>query len=159
MNQKDKDKIMYEISSIFAFGCKLMKLNDKGKAMVQHHIEYEELHGQDKVVMMTKSDHVKLHLRLRQEGKCNVPVDELGKISMAARRRSGIERNYDNEHVKEHAKEYFHKNITFHEFSENIGIHIQFRERVRYNSLTGLVSYYAHFRGKNGYTLPVHEVM
>ena len=54
----------------------------------QHHIKYKEIHGVDEIVMLTPSEHKELHRRLRREGKCNVPADELAKISHRAHRRS-----------------------------------------------------------------------
>lgn len=55
---------------------------------VTHHIHYKEIHGFDETVMMTKSDHVKLHRRLRRENECDIPAVELHKISQAACRRA-----------------------------------------------------------------------
>lgn len=55
--------------------------------MVQHHTKYIELHGVDEVVEMSRSDHELLHRRLRREGMCDVPVDELRRISVAAKNR------------------------------------------------------------------------
>ena len=52
--------------------------------LVEHHTHYKEIHGFDKTVWLTDSDHKKLHNKLRKENKCNVPVDELSKISKSA---------------------------------------------------------------------------
>ena len=51
------------------------------KKLLHHHEKYLELHGEEKIIMLCKSCHVKLHLNLRKNGKCNIPVDELRKIS------------------------------------------------------------------------------
>ena len=77
--------------------------------MIQHHIKYLELHGVDEIVEITRSEHLKLHNRLRREGKCNVPVDVLRKISRAARERSpkvraqkkAYNKAYHASHIKE----------------------------------------------------------
>ena len=58
----------------------------------QHHVKYKEIHGIDAIVMLTQSAHRQLHARLRREGKCNIPVDELDKISKAAHTRSPLGR-------------------------------------------------------------------
>ena len=52
--------------------------------IVKHHIKYIEIHGIDEVVLMTRSDHQKLHRRLRKEGKLNIPVEKLNIISQRA---------------------------------------------------------------------------
>ena len=56
--------------------------------MVEHHTHYREIHGYDKTVWMTRSEHFKLHQRLRKNGECNVPVDELSVVAMAAHNRT-----------------------------------------------------------------------
>lgn len=55
--------------------------------MVHHHAKYEEIHGVDVVVELSYGDHLRLHRRLRKEGKCNIPPKELHEISAAARQR------------------------------------------------------------------------
>ena len=55
--------------------------------LVRHHIKYKEIHGVDEVVLMTRSEHFKLHRRLRDTGKCTIPSDDLCKISIAAAKR------------------------------------------------------------------------
>lgn len=54
---------------------------------VHHHVKYKEIRGVDEIVILTRSEHQKLHARLRKEGKCKVPVKELEKISSLANRR------------------------------------------------------------------------
>lgn len=61
-----------------------MKQNKQGEHIVQHHVKYKEIHGVDEIVLMPASEHVELHRKLRQKGKCKVPVDELKKISSNA---------------------------------------------------------------------------
>ena len=62
--------------------------NLQNNGMIEHHIKYKEIHGVDETVWLTKSEHIKLHKRLRRENKCTVPVNELSKISHAACRRT-----------------------------------------------------------------------
>jgi len=64
-------------------------INDSTEhGLIQHHVKYKELHGVDEIVLMTQSEHKKLHMRLRKNNKCQVPRDELHKISAAAHRRT-----------------------------------------------------------------------
>lgn len=55
--------------------------------IMKHHIKYKEIHGIDEVILMTRSEHSKLHNRLRKEGKCNISPDDLQKISCSASQR------------------------------------------------------------------------
>ena len=55
--------------------------------LIFHHTKYKEIHGIDEVKVMDRPDHSKLHHRLRTEGRCNVPPDELEKISRKAHTR------------------------------------------------------------------------
>lgn len=57
-------------------------------SIIEHHEKYKEIHGEDKTIFITISDHKLLHKRLRKEGKCNIPPEELHKISMNAYRRT-----------------------------------------------------------------------
>jgi len=63
-------------------------INERGEQMVEHHVKYLELHGVDETEWMTRSEHQKLHRRLRKEGKCNIPSEELRKIAVAANGRT-----------------------------------------------------------------------
>lgn len=78
-----------------------MKLSEANKGkhnkipeLVYHHTKYKEIHGVDEGKFLTVSEHRLLHRRLRKEGKCNVPVPELSRISNSAykRRVSELER-------------------------------------------------------------------
>lgn len=71
-----------------------MKYNEKGEQLVEHHTHYKEIHGYDETVWMTKGKHEKLHNRLRREGKCNIPVEEMKKISIAAGNRTDKRKEY-----------------------------------------------------------------
>lgn len=61
------------------------KLDEK---LIEHHTKYKEIHGKDETIFMTLSEHQKLHIRLRKEGKCNIPSDKLNKISTRAHQRT-----------------------------------------------------------------------
>ena len=61
--------------------------NTRGKSKsnpVFHHTKYKEIHGVDEGYFMTASEHKKIHMRLRKEGKCNTPAEYLNKISSRA---------------------------------------------------------------------------
>lgn len=53
----------------------------KLKKLLNHHEKYEEIHGEEKVVLMCYKCHFNLHKKLREEGKCNISPNELQKIS------------------------------------------------------------------------------
>jgi len=60
----------------------------KTDKLVRHHKKYKEIHGVDEIVFIPKSEHQKLHHRLRKEGKCNIPPEELQRISANANHRA-----------------------------------------------------------------------
>ena len=62
--------------------------NENGEQMIEHHTHYKEIHGYDRTVWITKSEHVKLHIRLRNSGKCTVSPKELHRIASAAGNRT-----------------------------------------------------------------------
>lgn len=95
--------------------------------MVQHHVKYEEIHGEDEIVMMTKSDHIKLHKKLRKEGKCNILAKELHAIASAGYNRT-------------------HQRIRFFDtVAPNIGL----IENILYNNNTGNIQYNSYFEASN----------
>lgn len=57
--------------------------------LVEHHVKYREIHGEDETIFITHGEHIRLHRRLRREGKCKIPVQELAKISAKAQKRTG----------------------------------------------------------------------
>lgn len=63
-------------------------MSGEREGLIEHHTHYKEIDGYDETVWMTPSKHRLLHSRLRREGKCNIPADELEKISMAASERT-----------------------------------------------------------------------
>lgn len=56
----------------------------KRTTIVEHHTKYKELHGYDETKFMSHGEHVSLHARLRRENKCNIPSQDLEKISKKA---------------------------------------------------------------------------
>jgi hypothetical protein len=56
--------------------------------IIEHHVKYLEIHGEDKTVFITLSEHKLLHNRLRKEGKCKIPAEKLAKISSKAYQRT-----------------------------------------------------------------------
>lgn len=137
----------------------------------QHHVKYKELHGEDEIVMLTHAEHRQLHARLRREGKCNVPADELEKVSDAARRRSPRGRKYAQSDERKLAakihrqSELGRQTANKHEayrqsirFDESFGKYTLFREHIRYNHETGSVGYTAGFQARQGHTLLIVEV-
>ena len=109
---------------------------------VQHHIKYEELHGVDEVVMMEQGEHLKLHYRLRREGKCAIPAEELRAISNAAHSRTDKRRKTQ----QKNNKLIYRKEHRFW-FIETIGKCAQLAESILFNPSTGTVTYYSQFRG------------
>jgi hypothetical protein len=59
----------------------------KRSRLVEHHTKYKEIHGEDKTIFIPHGQHITLHRRLRKEGKCKIPSEELRKISSRACRR------------------------------------------------------------------------
>lgn len=56
--------------------------------IIEHHTKYKEIHGENMSVLMPRSEHIRLHIKLRRDGKCNIPPAELRKISNRANRKS-----------------------------------------------------------------------
>jgi len=78
--------------------------NKNGERLVRHHEKYLELHGEDKVVIMTVKEHIKLHQRLRREGKCAIPSHELKLISLAAAKRASTGKMFLHKLKRDHNK-------------------------------------------------------
>lgn len=94
--------------------------------IVKHHIKYIEIHGIDEVILMTRSDHQKLHRRLRKEGKLNIPVEKLNIISQRASLRdpaiihsNGLEEEY-NKQMELKKMRYEHKTTSTKEHAVKI---------------------------------------
>ena len=106
-----------------------MKLN--GISMTHHHVFYEEIHGYDLVILMPESEHRKLHYQLRKEGKCNIPVDELAKISMnskyAIKRTLKLQKEYNHKYI-------FNKNLNY-TLKKNVILKILITYNIKTNSI------------------------
>jgi len=76
--------------------------------LIEHHIKYKEIHGVDETVFMSRGEHKKLHCRLRKEGKCNISVSSLQKISTKAAQRTQKYKIYLQSR-KDKTKESVHK--------------------------------------------------
>lgn len=132
--------------------------------LVEHHVKYKEIHGIDETVWMERSEHSKLHARLRKDGKCNIPADELNKISTIAASRTD-KRKVQMKQYKQKNKDYilkyrkkYLKNIQHINFCESPTPNILFHERISYNQKTGSVSYIAVFCGNSGYKIPIINI-
>lgn len=64
------------------------KLPYAPKNLIEHHIKYKEIHGEDVTTFMTRSWHKKLHNHLRKEDTYTIPQKELQKIYSAASQRT-----------------------------------------------------------------------
>ena len=126
-----------------------MKSNENGNYMVEHHTHYKEIDGYDETVWMEAGAHKALHHKLRTECKCNIPVNDLKKISMAANGRS--------QKSKDDLKKY-RSNIQHLDFNETPGKNTRGVERISYNNKVGTISYSAFFCGMNGYVLPIINI-
>lgn len=131
--------------------------------LVQHHTKYQELHGEDEVVMMEKGEHRRLHNRLRRENKCLVPPADLAKISAAARKRSDICKAHESAYYKSDKgkrtkKQYLIRNVQQFMFSERLAPHVRLFELFRYNNKTGNFTYRSTIEGQDGLKLPVKVV-
>lgn len=116
--------------------------------MVQHHEKYEEIHGEDKIVMMDFVEHHELHVRLRKEGKCTIPREELHKIAHAAYMRT--------EKAKRTAKKYkkrYNKLTGSKEncivFTETIGKYVLLVEIIKVNPNINRINYGCTFRSNS----------
>lgn len=125
------------------------------EGLIEHHVKYKEMHGVDKTIWMTWSEHKLLHNRLRREGKCNVPVDKLHKISTAACQRTekwklARVKYLHTEKGRRSRKEYGKKALQWIDFYETLMKNVRLYEILTYNSLTGNISWSARFKAENG---------
>jgi len=126
--------------------------------IVEHHVKYKEIHGVDETVFMSRSEHSILHRRLRKEGRCNIPSEQLTKIANTAHNRTEKQKKYFKEYhqtnkMKLWQSDYAKKAYRFIEFVESLAPSIMLSERITYNSLTGIVSYTSQFKAYNGLKL------
>ena len=146
-------------------------INENGETLVEHHTKYKEIHGVDETVWLTDSEHKKLHKKLRREGGCKIPVDELRRISKSAYARtekgkhvhklyrnsaSGIEakKKYDRSDKQEQTRnKYYRYNVKTLTFSDAQCPNISLYEKIIYNMKTGCVSFRSAFLGEHGYKM------
>lgn len=67
----------------------------RGTRLIEHHVKYIELHGEDETVFITHMEHTRLHRKLRRENKCKIHPKILRRISSAALKRT-------EKYLKEH---------------------------------------------------------
>lgn len=98
--------------------------------LIKHHIQYKGVNGatKDRVVLMDKGEHMRLHARLRRAKKCNIPVKTLRKMSSAAHYR-------DRREIA---------------FSETLMPNLVLFEILGYDVVTGQVHFYAYFYAQHG---------
>lgn len=126
--------------------------------LVEHHVKYKEIHGVDETVWIDKGKHIVLHRRLRREGKCRIPIDQLNKISKRAyaRTKKGKENeikyrvnpkrvNYNINYKKENT-------YTF-TFSEVVMPNVELNESWYYNKVTNVLLISSGFRADHGKNL------
>ena len=116
--------------------------------MVQHHEKYEEIHGEDKIVMMDFGEHRKLHRRLRNEGKCTIAAEELKAISHAAYMRTDKGKSFHQKYKQRYDRSLMSKEncITF---NEAVKPNVLLVERITVNPNTGTVMFMSTFRSSN----------
>lgn len=144
--------------------------------LVEHHIKYKEIHGADETIWIEQGEHLRLHRRLRKEGKCNIPVEELTIISRRANgrtektksrkrakathktpaRRQYMQNINKTPHIKASKRRYAELAQQRIEVSEGVGENVRLKAYIMYNKLTGTVTYSARFEGTNGRN--IHEV-
>ena len=125
--------------------------------MVQHHEKYEEIHGEDKIVMMDADEHRKLHTRLRKEGKCTIPVEELQVISQAAYMRTDKGKSYHRKYKQRYDRSLMSKEncITFNEV---VKPNVLLVERITVNPNTDTVMFMSTFRSSNKQKLMLIDI-
>lgn len=115
--------------------------------MVQHHEKYEEIHGEDKIVMMEFAEHQELHRRLREEGTCTIPPTELHKISYAAYMRTEKGQK-TKKGVQRKAGERRRERTKTKRFSKNIGPIFTLITRIELNTNNESVKVYSYFNSR-----------
>ena len=123
--------------------------------LVEHHIKYKEIHGVDETIWMEKGEHLNLHRRLRNEGKCKIPPKELKKIATAAyaRTKKAKEANarYNkNDFVIAYNIKYNKENQRVLVFDETMMLNVLLREFWVYNKKIGTINISSHFVAQHG---------
>lgn len=110
---------------------------DTNEKIVHHHVKYKEIHGVDEIKLMTQGDHLRLHNRLRREGKCNIPVKELGKITKSA-------------YIRMQNQTKYIQRIDLH---TNVGKTVRLTETIMYNRITQHLTFISRFQATSGHKL------
>ena len=123
--------------------------------LVEHHTHYKEIHGFDKTVWLSPSEHRILHNKLRREGKCNVPSSILEPIARAAHRRTekckeGQKIYARCEKAVNIRREYKIHNRTTKNFQDTIDTNIIHQIKIEHYLTTDTVSISCAFKGNNG---------
>jgi hypothetical protein len=131
--------------------------------IVQHHEKYQELHGEDKIVLMTQREHLLLHKRLRMEGKCTIPVKDLHAIALKAHCRTDHYKTKRKCYEEQYRKTPKHKRydadykIMLRQnsiiFTDNIAENITLREQI-IQYPTGNICISVGFHFDNGLKIP-----
>jgi len=112
--------------------------------LVLHHAKYKEIHGVDETVWMERGEHNKLHKKLRKDGKCKIATKDLRKISLAARKRTDI----DKQNQIKYRKEVYY----YFRFTQKVQRGWWIDEQIRYNTNSGNVGCACYF-----FSRPVKE--
>jgi len=137
--------------------------------LVEHHIKYKEIHGVDETVWIELGEHQRLHHGLRKEGKCNIPVDILRRVSNAAQKRTKKAKEYykkyrqrddakavqklyrETSKSKEYHKEYFQKSKKTLKLSCTAMMNnVNLVEQLQLNVYTGHIYIHSFFCGGHG---------
>lgn len=145
--------------------------------MVEHHTHYREIHGYDKTVWMTRSEHAKLHQRLRKNGECNVPADKLSVVAMAASGRTDkskentakyqAECKYKQKKIEyegspkriKYKRDYRLKNIWEKHHWTYMMSYVTLKETIGYNIATNHISVSSGFYGSHKKKLLVIDII
>lgn len=95
-------------------------MKDNDRIMVEHHIKYKEIHGVDETVWMTQSEHQKLHRKLREEGKYNIPAEDLKPIVKAAHQRTRKYKEYKKNYMEENREKISEQRKGYRENNKEI---------------------------------------
>jgi len=125
--------------------------------LVQHHTKYKEIHGYDEIIIMTVSDHKKLHQRLRQEGICTIPPAKLLAISHAAHMRTSKGKETQRKNDQRLNIPRHHKSNRI-QFQENVGKNVRLQETISVHPNTGTMNYTSLFRGNHKKKLKIIDI-
>ena len=139
------------------------KLKNQRSLLIEHHTKYKEIHGIDETKWMTTSEHRNLHNRLRREEKCDIPSEELAKISRMAvgrtkkRKEQMIEyakKHYQKEVVRQYHIDYDKTYTRRIMFVDTLARNIRLYEEFSYNSKTNVLTVSSGFTSGHGIKIP-----